>query len=138
MSQNDCNGAKLISLTLIRRNSITNDALASSSHCHAPFFLSFNVFGRVHNRSSEIIVCCRLLTCDTGLESVKFHRLQLPLRLQPKRSTPTDSNSGLDSASAALPITLFLSTSILGTLEHLHGLSIAASDLNSYPSHSPI
>ena len=65
------------------------------------FFLSFIAFGTVHNRLSEIIVCCRLIACDSDpeSESVKFYRLQLRLRLHPKRSTPTDSNSGLDSDS---------------------------------------
>ena len=72
-------------------------------------FLSFNVFGRFHNRLSKIIVYCRVLTCDSGTESesAKFYRLQLRLRLQPKRSTPTDSNSGLDSDSAALITSVF-------------------------------
>ena len=35
-------------------------------------------------------------------ESATFCRLQLRLRLQAKWSTPTDSNSGLDSDSSAL------------------------------------
>ena len=45
-----------------------------------------------------------MVDCDSGpeSESVKFYRLQLQLRLWPKRSTPTYSNSGLDSDSAAL------------------------------------
>ena len=47
-----------------------------------------------------------MLACDSGPESgsAKFLRLQLRLRLKSKRSTPTDSNSGLDSAPAALMI----------------------------------
>ena len=46
--------------------------------------------------------CWRLVSYDTGPDSAKFCRLQFRLRLQPKRSTPTDFNSGLDSDSAAL------------------------------------
>ena len=67
------------------------------------FFLSFNLFVRVYNRSSKIIVCCRMLACDSGpeSESAKFYRLQLRIRLQSKRSTPTASNCGLDSDSAS-------------------------------------
>ena len=44
--------------------------------------------------------------CDSGpeSESAKFYRLQPRLRLQTKRSTPTDPNSGFDSDSAALVI----------------------------------
>ena len=66
--------------------------------------LSCNAFGRVHNRLSKIIVCFWVLTCDSGLESesAKFYQLQLRLRLRSKRSTPNDSNSSLDSDSAAL------------------------------------
>ena len=66
------------------------------------FLPVFQCFRRVHNRSSKIIVCCRVLACDSGRESesAKFYRFQL--RLKPERSTPTDSNSGLDSDSAAL------------------------------------
>ena len=54
----------------------------------------------MHNRPSKIIVCRLVLACDSGSESeaATFYRLQLWLRLQPKRSTPT----GLDSDSAAL------------------------------------
>ena len=79
----------------------------TSTTANLLLFLSFNVFnvfGRVHNRFSKIIVCCRLLTCDSGpeSESAKFYRLQLWLWLRPKQSTPTDSNCGLDSNSAAL------------------------------------
>ena len=46
----------------------------------------------------------RELTCDSGQdsESTKLYRLQLRLWFQPKRSTPTDPNSGLDSDSTAL------------------------------------
>ena len=45
-----------------------------------------------------------MLTCYSGQESEsdKFYRLQLRLRLLPKWSTPTDSNS------AALNVTLWL------------------------------
>ena len=62
-------------------------------------FLSFNVFGKVQSRSSKIITCCRMVACVSGpgSESAKFYRLQLRLRLHLKQSTPTDSNSGLDS-----------------------------------------
>ena len=65
------------------------------------FFLSFTIFRRVHNRSSRIVVYCRVLTCDSEPESgsAKFYWLQLRLRLKPKRSTLTNSNSGLDSDS---------------------------------------
>ena len=71
------------------------------------FFLSFNVFGTMDNRSAESVVCRRLVSFDSGSESesAKFHRLQLRLRLREKWSTPTDSNSGLDTDSAALVIT---------------------------------
>ena len=50
------------------------------------------------------IFCCGVLVCDSGpkSESAKFYRLQLRPRLQPKQSTPTDCNSGLDSDSATL------------------------------------
>ena len=71
------------------------------------FFLSFNVFGTMDNRSAESVVYRRFVSFDSGSESesAKFHRLQLRLRLREKWSTPTDSNSGLDSDSAALVIT---------------------------------
>ena len=84
-----------------------NDASTLSPHCHSPFFLSFNVFGTTCNRSAEIIACWRLVSHDYGpeSESAKFYRLHLRLRLQAKRSTPTDSNSGFNSDSAALPLT---------------------------------
>ena len=51
----------------------------------------------MHNRPSKIIFCRRVLICDSGpeSESAKFYRFHLRLRLQPKRSTPTDSNSCL-------------------------------------------
>ena len=44
------------------------------------------------------------VACDSGpeSESATFYHLQLRLQLQTKQSTPTDSNSGLDSDSAAL------------------------------------
>ena len=66
------------------------------------FLLSFNVFGRACNLTSKIIVSWWVLTCDSGSESepARFDRFQL--RLMRKRSTPTDSNPGLDSDSAAL------------------------------------
>ena len=64
------------------------------------FFLSLNVFGRVHNGWSKIIVCCMVLACDSELGSAKFYRLR------PERATPTNSNSGLDSDSAALAFRL--------------------------------
>ena len=80
---NFCHSHKTITVTLklslmpfIRRNSVTNDALTLSVHCHS-IFLPFNVFGRVHSRSSKIIVCYRVLTCDSGSESAKFYRLHL-------------------------------------------------------------
>ena len=68
------------------------------------FLVSFNVFVRMDNRSAKIIVCWRMLYCDSGpeSESVKWYRLQLRLRLRPKWLTPTESNSGLDSDPAAL------------------------------------
>ena len=71
------------------------------------FLPFFNVFGWMNNRSAKIIVCWRLVVCDSRSESesANFYRLQLRLRLWPKRSTPTDSNSGLDSDSAALVLT---------------------------------
>ena len=52
----------------------------------------------MHNRSSKPIVS------NSGPESelAKFYRLLLLLQLQPKRSTPTDSNTSLHSDSAAL------------------------------------
>ena len=31
-----------------------------------PFLLSFNVFGMMNYRSLKIIVCCRMLGCDSG------------------------------------------------------------------------
>ena len=67
-------------------------------------FLPVFVFLRVHNRWSKIIVCRRVLVWDSGRESelANFYRLQLRVRLQPKRPTPVDSNSGFDSDSAAL------------------------------------
>ena len=71
------------------------------------FFLSFNVFGRAHSRSSKIIACCllQMLACDSvpESESAKFCRLQLRLRIQ-----PSDSNSGLISDSAALVLCSFI------------------------------
>ena len=90
-----------------------NCTLNLSAHCHSPF-LSFNVFGRAHNRPAKIIFCRRVSVCDSGPESgqAKFYRLQLRLQLQPKQSTPTDPNSGLDSNSAALVMSWF--ESILG------------------------
>ena len=68
------------------------------------FFSSFNVFVKVHNRSSIVDVYGRVFACDSGpeSESAKFYRLQLRLGLKPKRSTLTDSSSGLDSDSVAL------------------------------------
>ena len=61
-------------------------------------------FRNVQCRSSKIIFCCRVLAFDSGpgSESAKFYRLQFRLRLHLKRSTPTDSNSGLNSDSEAL------------------------------------
>ena len=93
--------ALIFPIPLIRRHTITNDASTTVTLLH---FLSFNVLGRVHNHLSKIIVCCRVLTFDSGpeSESAKFYRLQLRLRIWPKPSTPTDPNSGLDSDSAAL------------------------------------
>ena len=41
-----------------------------------------------------------------GVGVGKIYRLQLRLRIQPKRSTRADSNSGLDSDSAALQFSL--------------------------------
>ena len=66
------------------------------------FFPCFNSSGTMHNLSAKIIVCSRVVFCDSGpeLESAKCLRLQL--RPQAKRSTPTDSSSGLESDSAAL------------------------------------
>ena len=98
---------KLYPMPFIRWNSITKSLFNFIYSLHPAillFFLSFNVFGRAHNRSSKIIVCCRVLTCDSGpeLESAYFCRLQLRLPLQTKRSTPTYSKFGLDSNSAAL------------------------------------
>ena len=89
-------------ILFIRRNSITK------LHLNFIYILSLSCFpiyddiGRMHSRSSKVIVCYWVLSCDSGPEpeSAKFDRLQL--RLQPKRSTLTDSNSGLDSDSAAL------------------------------------
>ena len=68
------------------------------------FFPPFNVFETIHTHSGKIIACSRVASCDSGpeSESAKFYRLQFRLRLRPKRSTPIDSNSGLDSDSAAL------------------------------------
>ena len=66
------------------------------------FFLSFNVFGRTHNRWVKVITCWPVVVCGSGLESTKFSRLQVRLRLQPKRATRADSTSGFDSDSAAL------------------------------------
>ena len=60
----------------------------------------------MHNRSAKIIVFCRLVSYESGpeSESAKFYRLTSQLRFQAKRSTPTDSNFGPDSDSAALII----------------------------------
>ena len=70
-----------------------------------PLSLSpFSVFGRVHNRSSKITVCCRLLAFGSGpeLESAKFFRLQLLLQLQQKTVDSDDSNYGLNSATLVI------------------------------------
>ena len=100
------NSPKTVSDTVYRMK-FYHKKMTLKMHLHTIsllFFPYFNVFGRVHNRSSEIIVCCRVLTCDSGSESesARSYRLQLRLRLQPKLSTPTDSRSGLDSDSATL------------------------------------
>ena len=66
-----------------------------------PFFCSrlyaANVFGRMHYYLVRIIVywqdIIRAGDSAPHSESAKFRRLQLRLRLPPKRSTPTDSNS---------------------------------------------
>ena len=66
-----------------------------------PFFLSFNVFG-TKNRSAKMTVDRWYPDSGPESESAKFYRLPLRLRLQVKRSTPTDSNSSFDSDYAAL------------------------------------
>ena len=72
------------------------------------FVLSFNVFRKMDNHSAKIVVCWKVAACDSGpeSESAKFYRLQLWLQLWSKRSTPTNSNSGLDSDPAALILTI--------------------------------
>ena len=59
-------------------------------------------------RSAKIIVCYRVASCDSGWRRSQqnFYRLQLGLRLRPIQSSPVDSNSGLDSDSAALHTTV--------------------------------
>ena len=81
---------------------LTNDAL--SPHCHLPFCPVLQCFRAKHTRLAKIIVCKLLVPCDSEPESetVKCYRLQFRLRLQVKRSTPTDFNTGIDSVSAAL------------------------------------
>ena len=58
------------------------------------------VFWRVLSRMFKIIICCRVLVSNSGLELelVKFYRLELQL------STLTNSNYGVDSDSAALMV----------------------------------
>ena len=99
----------------------------SSRHCHSPFFLTFSVFERMYQHSVKIMVCCWLVLCDSGPESqsVKFYRLQLWLRLQAKRSTLTNSNSGIDSDFAALVLSRYLSVFYIyfGNLPYLANCS---------------
>ena len=75
------------------------------------FFLSFNVFGMIHNFSAKIIDCwnrcgrCDILRLRAWVGVRKFLPTQLhsaKLRLQVKRSTPADCNPGFNSDSAAL------------------------------------
>ena len=86
-----------------------NDAQTLSPHCHSLLFLVFNVIENTHNHSAKLlvcwrVVCWRVVSCNSGpeSESTKFYRLQFRLRIRTKQSTWTDSNSGLDSDSAAL------------------------------------
>ena len=86
---------KFYPIPSIRRNSITK--LRFNFIYTLPISFSFNIsifFGRVHDRPSKIVFCRRVLVRDSGpeSESANFFRLQLQLRLQPKRSTLTDYN----------------------------------------------
>ena len=60
------------------------------------FFPVFQCFRERAYHSPEIIVCC------LERSRQKFYRLELRLRAQSKQSTPTGSNSRLESDSAAL------------------------------------
>ena len=55
-----------------------------------------------------------MIACVSGSESESaiFYRLQL--RLRPKRSAPTDSNSGLDSDSAGQVLTILIAIQVCG------------------------
>ena len=81
---------------------------------------------------NHILQCSQVLVCVSGPESrsAKFYRLQHRLRLQPKRPTLIDSNSGLDSDSAAL-LTRRLGTGAVGggTLAAVVGPSVTYSYL---------
>ena len=98
---------RLSPMLFIRRNSISNCLLFFPHTATLHVFISSNVFGRLYNRSSKIVVFCRVLACNSGPESEshKFYRL----RLQPKPSTLTDSNFGLDFDSSGLVLAVLWS-----------------------------
>ena len=106
---------KFSQIPLSDENPSLNDASTLSSHCHTNLLLSLNIFGRVDNGSAKIVVFWRVVAFDSGSasESVKFYRFQFRLRILPRRATPIDSNSGLDSDSAALPVTTGLMSPVI-------------------------
>ena len=66
-SHNDCDGPKIISDALYHTKLCRQMTLQLYPHTVTLLsFLSFNVFGRMHNRVSKVIVCCRVLACDSG------------------------------------------------------------------------
>ena len=93
---------KLYPITLSDGSLSLNDALSAT----LLFFVLFNVFGRVHNRSSKIILCCLVLTRDSGTESelLKFCRFQLRIQQNGRtRSTPAPVSTPQSCKHAFLP-----------------------------------
>ena len=89
-----------------------NDPSTSCPHYHSPLLSVFQYFRVItfRNRSAKIIICWRLVSCNSGpkSESAKFYGLQLRLRLNAKQFSPTDSNSSFESNSASLPESVML------------------------------
>ena len=77
----------------------------SSTVVYIPMFSGgcFNHSAKIIIRRQNRVCVVQTRSVDTRVEREKeLKRLQIRLRLRPERSTPTDSNSGLDSDSAAL------------------------------------
>ena len=97
---------KFYPISLIRRNSIIVLRFNFIYTLTSSFSFYLSVFSEgyiiVHPKSYSVAGCYIVYDSQPKSESTKFYRLQLRLGLQPIWSTPTDSNSGLDSDSAAL------------------------------------